>query len=265
MKYLLSVLLFINLVTAEISFNFFTPSHEPLSIENTQFQNYMYFGFKEQKVITIFGFSYLVPIIALTHNNITRVEMGLSFLLRLDMLPYGIRFAVDNFNGSYGIYFSGDITKQLKWRIFPLVHLSAHLVDGYKDGEGDIEAEAKTISYENFSFELMYKPLELFSASIIYDHFFRSVTRKTLKGRLTLKGIGHIPLTERMKILLMGLGEATYEERFRLGAELSAGLRFRNTVGRSISIVYMWYSRPYRGQYYLHREDGHGLKFIFSI
>jgi hypothetical protein len=240
----------------------FRPAEAPFSVINRQFQNYIFVGSNNGKLSTVGNTGFDFPLLTAAdpaHGYF--LSSGVVALIDLYMFPKDRKFYVDNFYATFGFYLSGNIPSILRWRFYPLYHLSAHLADGYITG--DVDDDRRVVSNEMLYAALIYEPIRNLEVLGAYGYYYHVCEQRDLRNRIDLDAMYRF---ERLPIVTpyaLVHNQLLVETGVRYGIELQGGVLLRQGSGAGLGLAARYFSAPHPGQYFETRENGVGLQITF--
>ncbi|MBN1898850.1 MAG: hypothetical protein JW827_08745 [Spirochaetes bacterium] len=162
-------------------------------------------------------------------------------------------FPVDNLIGIFGAYMA--YREKYPWHItfFPVLHESAHLVDGYE--RGDINLDTRRISHESVGFEINYFLPDLVLSGGFFYYFhtsFRDLTFRTHVGEDLFFNLFSLKSLLSSDIALFS------ENKVHTAFNLAWGFKFD-----TIEIFLYYENQKGLGQDFQVTHKRLGLKFLF--
>lgn len=173
-------------------------------------------------------------------------------------------YPVDNLIGYFGTYLCATNLggKNIDFILYPIVHESCHLVDGYDRGgteEGYLYDDVKLISYEYGGFDVRWTTggLRLTGGWIGYYYYGSNIEDRPrpLFARVHLGEDYAYPIRPRMSLAVSSDFALFYEDRVHTAVNLAAGVKWTNLA------LMLHYEHQYGlGQDYQTLQDRVGLE-----
>jgi hypothetical protein len=200
-------------------------------------------------------------------GNPRQVFLGINAAAHINMLPTsGMRFPVDNFYAVLAINLSGDINRELSWRVYPIHHVSAHLADGHP---GIKETNIRPVSTEMARGEIYYKPfgdiLELGAGAGWHYHV---CAQKDLRYRIdaSILVTPLIPWIDNnlLRPYFLIRAESVKQGKHNPGIDISTGAFAVNSGDKRLfGISLRYFNRLHTGYYFERYEKGWGAEYTF--
>lgn len=231
-------------------------------VSSFPFQHYIHVGTQDGKTYTRGNFGLEFPLLSYAQSAAQLYTLELAASTHLVMIPKNLKFSVDNFYATLAIFFTGKAGKLLKWRLYPVYHLSAHLADGYS---GDIIHDSvHAVSSEMIKAEAVLVPVNGIELSAAYGWYYHTVYQKHLTDRIDAGLYCCYPLKSWIKPFFYAGNELINNREWKYGFELIAGtLLSGKNSSRSAGLALRYFNRPDPGYFFETYEKGFGIDFFF--
>lgn len=244
------------------TWDFFEQPAMKYSIFSQDFDNYLHVGSDGGKISVRGNFGVDFPVVSLNTQE-WRFDFGIVALTHIYMLPIGIIFSVDNFYASLGPYFAASWQDRLSFRLYPVLHLSAHRADGFS---GDQTYKFRAISYESVRMEAQYAAQDWLIVGLSYDWFWHHVRRHELHGKIEMGALFKTTYAENHWAFLRARMPLWIEGGLKPGVDLTAGYTWKSSKKHQhlLSLDVRYHYTPHPGFYFdrpLQHNIGAELRF----
>jgi hypothetical protein len=229
-----------------------------------EFRHYLYFGSENNRFVNHGNIGVEFPIAGFSKSDTARSFLaGIAAATHLVMYPENMKFAVDNFYATLAVYAEAQRSPKLRFRLYPVYHVSGHLADGSPNDSALTHARA--VSSEMVKVEAVVTPFRGIAFSAGYGYYYHVCVQQELTDRFDL-ALQWQPLRSRWFQPHFTLsGQFIHISQWRAGFDMEAGSRFVGRSGRGIGISFRYFNRMDPGYYFDMREKSAGAQVDFLL
>ena len=256
------MILSVNAMSA-IRFDFFPERSAFFSASVLELRHYLYTGSEKGRAVNHGNLGLEFPLVSFYPDNACNYLAGVAAAAHLVMYPKNLKFSVDNIYATLAVYVDAKVSPVFSLRLYPVYHVSGHLVDGAAGDSALMNARA--VSSEMVKLEGAFAPVDHVSISGGYGYYYHVCAQKGLTDLFDLN-LQWQPIPEKWFSPYLTLsGQFIHLLRWRAGFDLEAGARFMGKRGRGIGIGFRLFNRMDPGYYFDRREKSEGVQIDFIL
>jgi hypothetical protein len=229
-----------------------------------EFRNYIFVGSENDRTVNHGNIGVDIPVAGYALDSVRNYYAGIAAATHLVMYPNNMKFAVDNLYATLALYVETQRSSALSFRLYPVYHVSGHLVDGSKNDSALTHARA--VSSEMVKLESAYTPFRYLSLSAGYGYYYHVCAQQGLTDRFDLGLELHTDIATWLRPYCALSGQFIYlSHEWRARIDLEAGAKFLNSRGRGIGVSFRYFNRMDPGYYFDRREKSAGGQIDFLM
>jgi hypothetical protein len=149
-----------------------------------EFRHYFFIGSENKRVVNHGNIGVEFPIAGFSTSDTRSCLAGIAAATHLVMYPKNLKFAVDNFYATLAVYAEAQQSPKLRFRLYPVYHVSGHLADGSPDDSALTHSRA--VSSEMVKFDALVAPFRSIAFSAGYGYYYHVCSQQGLTDRFDL-------------------------------------------------------------------------------
>jgi hypothetical protein len=245
------------------SYVFFPEQTDFFSASSLEFRHYIYSGNENSRLVNHGNLGVDFPVINYQAGDFRIYEAGAAAAAHLVMFPQNMKFAVDNFYAVLAVYLDAVVTPSIKFRFYPVYHVSGHLGDGSQNDS--ILANARAVSSEMVRLEGEYSSLNWATLSAGYGYYYHVCSQQGLTDRFDIAMRCQPVRNNWFKPYLTIAGQFIHLHEWRTGMDMEAGVKLVNSRSRGIGVGFRYFNLMHPGYYFEQREKSVGIQIDLII